>query len=255
VRTGLQEAINFTEKGAAKLGEKIDQLETSLKGPIAEATNKGAKVTMAYLEPFVNEAKKVLGATADPLFSEKATTSIDRRFEALKKMYPEGVPADVAQQLKINTYQLIKKAYGKLSTSAVEYQKQVARGLKEGIVDAIPEVGNINKRLRSLYAFETQFEKSFGRIKNLNMVSLGGKVLAAGGGVTGKGLALVHEIFGSPAVKTFGAIQMNRLGELLAGSSEKEVSALRTIAKVLGPVDTVNFLHTVGSLFSPNNSQ
>ena len=252
VDTGLREAVNISQKGVEKLGEKITQLESALDAPIKEATAKGAKILVETLKPYIEDAKRILGKTADPLFSERAVQSIERRFEALRQKYPEGIPLDVAQELKTNTYQLIKKAYGKLSTSANEFQKQVARGLKDKIVEGAPIVGEINSRLKNLYAFEKEVERAANRITNRDIVGLGTKVLASAQGLPMKTIAIVNELLG-PTAKSFNAIQLNKLGQKLVSKSTEELRWIKELAKYVAPMDLVNLISGKENTLKPRD--
>ena len=155
----------------------------------------------------------------------------------------------MAQQVKTNTYRLLKNHYEKLSAPAIEGSKQIARGMKEGIVKVAPIVENINKRLGDLYNFEHQLERARGRIGNLNVISLGSKVLGVAGGKVGAGLAIANEVFGNAWVKSQSAIKMNKLGQFLVAQSPEKIKAWKNVAKVLGPVNLVNFIKGAKDLF------
>lgn len=241
VKTALREGISLTNGGLRKLESKIDELEKSLDAPIQAAAKAGKKIPIDFFGSFVDEAKKILGNTADPIFSESAIKNIEKRFGLLVKKFPDGIPIDQAQQMKVSTYQLIKNAYGKLKTSTLEYQKQIARGLKEGVVENVPEVGGINSRLKSLYALEKQLDRSVDRIKNADLMRLGTRVIAGVGGMTGTALAVVSQIFG-PSVKSLSAIQMNRLGEFLSRQPARNIETLKKVSKFLGPVNFNNMI-------------
>lgn len=57
-----------------------------------------------------------------------------------------SLPIQLAQQLKQGTYKVVDKKYGQLGNAETEAQKALARGLKEGIAEAAPEVSKLNAR-------------------------------------------------------------------------------------------------------------
>jgi len=61
-----------------------------------------------------------------------------------------GIPVQLAQELKKGTYQVLKGKYGEVGSAATEAQKALARGLKEGIADAVPQVAGLNARESAL---------------------------------------------------------------------------------------------------------
>lgn len=56
----------------------------------------------------------------------------------------DAIPVQLAQQLKQGTYRVLSKKYGQLGSAEIEAQKGLARGLKEGVADAVPEVSALN---------------------------------------------------------------------------------------------------------------
>jgi hypothetical protein len=59
--------------------------------------------------------------------------------------YPgQTLPIQAAQELKKGTYKTLSKKYGQLGSAEVEAQKGLARGLKDEIANAIPEISGLN---------------------------------------------------------------------------------------------------------------
>jgi len=54
------------------------------------------------------------------------------------------IPVQLAQELKTGTQQMLRKKYGQLGTADTEAQKGLARGLREEISTAVPEVAGLN---------------------------------------------------------------------------------------------------------------
>ena len=56
------------------------------------------------------------------------------------------IPVQLAQDIKRGTYRQIRDKYGEQGAASVEAQKAIARGLKEEIAKAVPEIGPLNAR-------------------------------------------------------------------------------------------------------------
>ena len=224
VETGLNEAIFLTGGGVERTAAKIDDLETALGNAITKAGKKGAFVETATLKPYIDDAKNILGETVDVKGSRQAKNIIDTMYRNFVKKYGKKVPIELAQELKTNTYQVLKNSYGELANATKEGMKQLTRGLKEGIVDAAPIVGDINVRLRSLYQFDEALGKAAGRAKNLNLLGIGQKILLTGGPLS-KFFAVIGSIFGT-AGKSITAIGLNKIGNAIKKLAPEEVGKL-----------------------------
>ena len=256
IDTGLKEGITLTRGGIEKTANLIEDLESQLgkgidkaagiirngKGEIVSRTGEIAKIPLSFIKPYIDDVKKFFENTADVAYSQKSIQKLDRMYEDLVKKYGDNIDVDVAQEVKTNTYRLLKNHYDKLSAPAIEGSKQIARGMKEGIVKVAPIVEDINKRLGDLYNFEHQLERAGGRVGNLNVISLGSKVLATAGGKVGAGLAIANELFGNAVVKSWSAVKINKIGQFLATKSDKEIKVLKDIAKAMGPVNLNNLI-------------
>jgi hypothetical protein len=72
--------------------------------------------------------------------------------KALSELVAKGPTMSVqdAQRLKQGTYKVLEKKYGQLGSAETEAQKGLARGLKEAIAEAVPEVGPLNAKQSEL---------------------------------------------------------------------------------------------------------
>lgn len=61
-----------------------------------------------------------------------------------------GIPVQLAQDMKKGTYRVIAGKYGEMGSASTEAQKALARGLKEGIAEAVPQVAGLNARESAL---------------------------------------------------------------------------------------------------------
>lgn len=223
VETGLREGIKLTEGGLKKTTKLIDTLEARVGKAIDKAADSNKMVETAKLKAFVDDAKEHFLNIADVTESNKAFQIIDDAYEQFAKKYGEKVPVKLAQEIKVKTYNWLRGEYQKLGSASIEASKNLVRGLKEGIVDAAPEVGDINTRLKALYNFDKTLEKSVGRLQNSNLLGLDTKVLM--GLATGEKslataiLATMNSIVGSQLSKSAISIKLFRLGNLLKSLS------------------------------------
>jgi hypothetical protein len=72
--------------------------------------------------------------------------------KALSELVAKGPTMSVqdAQRLKQGTYKVLEKKYGQLGSAETEAQKALARGLKEQIAQAVPEVAPLNAKQSEL---------------------------------------------------------------------------------------------------------
>lgn len=55
-----------------------------------------------------------------------------------------SIPVQQAQDMKQGTYRELKNKYGQIGSAETEAQKALARGLKENIAEAVPEIAGLN---------------------------------------------------------------------------------------------------------------
>lgn len=254
IQTGLSEGIVLSEAGVEKVANRIDSFENLIGAKIAEAGRLGETVSSKKLKSFIEEAKQFFSGLTDVSFSKKASQEIDQLYKNFVKIYGDEIPIELAQEIKVKTGQWLHKSYGELSSPVIEGNKQLVRGLKEGILEKAPQLGDLNNRLRKLYQFDEALQKSQNRINNLNLLGIGTKVFTTGAavssGVVGKAvnsaLAIVNEIFGRPTSKSFLAIQMNRLGGLLKNLSLAEKESFRS--EIIKRFPAVSLVKSLDSL-------
>lgn len=148
IDTMLEQGINATKGGVAKIRAKIGELNEQIKDAISssKATIQRGDVgqrLMTTLEKF----SKQVNPEADMYAVRKAWEEF--------KNHPllggkEEIPVQLAQELKQGTYKQLSKKYGQMGTAETEAQKGLARGLKEGIAEAVPEIAGLNKQETAL---------------------------------------------------------------------------------------------------------
>lgn len=141
VRTLLDYGINPTKAGVEKLRGLIDDLNTQVADKIANST---AKVQKSNVLQRLADVKTAFGHTVSPTDDIAAIDRVGDDFLA-HPLYPgPDLPVQAAQKLKQGTYRALEKKYGQMGGAEVEAQKGLARGLKEEISNAVPEVAGLN---------------------------------------------------------------------------------------------------------------
>jgi len=147
IDTLLKYGINATQGGADKLKGMVQGVDQEISDLIA-----GSGKT-------VNK-DKVLGALQDvegrfvnqvsPTSDIAAIQNVGADFAQHPMITGQDIPVELAQKLKQGTYKVLEKKYGQLGSAETEAQKGLARGLKEAIAEAVPEVGPLNAKQSEL---------------------------------------------------------------------------------------------------------
>lgn len=140
-RTLLDYGINPTKAGVERLRGLIDDLNTQVADNIANST---ATISKSNVLQRLADVKTAFGHTVSPTSDLAAIDRVGDDFLA-HPLYPgPDLSVQAAQQLKQGTYKTLSKKYGQVGAADVEAQKGVARGLKEEISNAVPEVAGLN---------------------------------------------------------------------------------------------------------------
>jgi len=147
VKTMLEEGINPTQAGVQKIQSKIKDLNTQVANKIESSTGTVKKTDiLKYLDEL--EAKKL--KQVNPADDIAAIDRVKQEFmnfnKPVIKTPSQAIPVQLAQELKQGTYGSLAKKYGQLGSTEVEAQKALARGLKEKVGEAVPEVIGLNKK-------------------------------------------------------------------------------------------------------------
>lgn len=144
VQTLLDEGISPNRAGVQELDKRITALNDQIKQIISSSNatvNKG-QVGLRLQETFDDFMKQV-NPTADVETIKKAWLEF-RNHPMLAGR--TDIPVKLAQEIKQGTYKQLSKKYGQMGSADVEAQKAIARGLREEIAGAVPEVASLNKR-------------------------------------------------------------------------------------------------------------
>lgn len=143
IDTMLEEGVNVTAGGVDKLQNKITGLNQQIAQLIqnSPATVDKAKVA-STLQDALTKFEKQVTPMSDLAAIEKAWQEFLNHPLLVGK---QDIPVKLAQELKQGTYRSLgDKAYGELKGADIEAQKTLARGLKEEIAKAVPQVQPLN---------------------------------------------------------------------------------------------------------------
>ena len=206
-QTLLDEGVNATKGGVAKLSDRIESTNEKITKAILEskATVNKNEVAGRLHEPMERVSKQV-NPKADVAAVEKAWTEFSEH-----PMIPgQQIPVQLAHEMKQGTYRQLREKYGEEGSAAVEAQKTLARGLKEEVAKAVPEVVPLNARESALLNAREIAERR--SLMDANKNPLGLSPLA--GGMKQAGMMLADR---SALVKSLLARALNSSGKATKG--------------------------------------
>lgn len=230
VQTGLREGIPVSQRGTTKLDQLVDALNTEIQGKVdaAESVMISPSAVATRVDPLAARLK-FQDRTKDLSEALSNQGSFLRRHRTTPEQpttwNPTGVPArDVpipavrAQAMKQGIWQELKdSAFGELQHGYKESQKQLGRGLREELAEAIADLNPLNRREGNLLGLRDELEAAVNRNRNKEMFGIGSPILGAGtaaatgspalGAVAGLGRALIDR----PGFKSRLAIALARL--------------------------------------------
>jgi hypothetical protein len=143
VRTLLDEGINPTMRGVEKIGTRIDDINDAITTTIGTSN---ASISKQRVLDTLNDTRGRFANQVDPLPDLDAIQGVADRFNIHPMISGDEIPVQLAQDLKKGTYKALSGKYGEVGSASTEAQKALARGLKEGIADKVPEVAGLNAR-------------------------------------------------------------------------------------------------------------
>ena len=166
IKTMLDNGINVSQHGVNKLhgiitnlGDHIDQSVANASGVINKADV--AKALNDVRIRFANQAT----STAD-------LNAIEHVANDFNLSHPSTFSVQKAQDLKRGTYQILNGKYGEQGSAAVEAQKGLARGLKEGVESIIPSIKGQNAQMGDYMTAMDILGKATGRQANKDILGL-----------------------------------------------------------------------------------
>jgi hypothetical protein len=215
VETGLAHELPIDETGVAKLSGLIDDLGKKINAQTEQAAQRGVTVDPKQVAERVDQVQPDFALQVNPERDLSALESTKKEF--LRGPGAGPMPADFAQFVKQGTYRKIASDYGEMGTAQIEGQKALARGIKEELSRAIPELADLNEAQGKLLDLQPALESAVNRA--VNSTSKGGvKSMVASGlaksitGSSGVGLVagLMQKVLADPALRSRLAIQINR---------------------------------------------
>lgn len=167
VKTMLDEGVNVTQAGIGKINTLLKATNDEIKSLIANSTATISPAQVARTAaPVIREAGNQVAGAAD----QAAARGVVKEFVAKKGMSQGAMrqmPVQEAQALKQGTYKAMgQRAYGETKGAALEAEKALARGLKEGIEQAHPEVKGLNAREGALIEARNAIAKRVAQAAN-----------------------------------------------------------------------------------------
>lgn len=144
IDTMLENGFSATKGGVAQIKAKIAELNAQIADAIASS---GATISRGDVGQRLMTTLEKFSKQVNP---EADMAAVRRAWEEFKN-HPllkgqSDIPVQLAQELKQGTYKQLSKKYGQMGNAEVEAQKGLARGLKEGIAEAVPEVAGLNAK-------------------------------------------------------------------------------------------------------------
>lgn len=256
VQTGLENEIPVSKGGVEKIGNLINDLNDKIKTTIdADPTrpidpNAAATRIAPTKGRFANQVNaqgdlNAIEASKDQFLDEQGrTAAVPSRSTGIldtqgKPIMTGGTPAQPAppmnaadaQTMKQGTYRVLKGKFGEQGSASVEAQKALARGLKEEIATAFPEINNLNAAESRLLDLSPVLERAVNRISNHQLVGIGTPVAgAAAKAVTGSGsvgavASVMKAVLDNPNVKSRLAIMVSKSQKIPISTAMNRVNA------------------------------
>lgn len=170
INTMLDKGISLSKGGIAKMRAEIDALNDKISEAVATSTG---KVKVADVYPMLKEKLDAFKKQVNPNADVKAIQDAWEEF----RNHPliagaEEIPVPLAQELKQGTNKILSKKYGEQGSAAVEAQKAITRGLKEGVAANAPEVVEFNREESRLLRTLPQVERRVLMDANKNPMGL-----------------------------------------------------------------------------------
>lgn len=167
ITTMLDEGVNVSKGGVEKLRAMIDDKNSAISKLIENSPEViDKKATAAYLDDAVKRFEKQVNPLDD-------LAQIQKAWDEFLAVHPDKIPVKQAQELKQGTYRALgDKQYGEVKGASVEAQKTLARGLKEEIAKAVPQVRKLNAEESELLNALSLVEKRVAMSANKNPMGL-----------------------------------------------------------------------------------
>jgi hypothetical protein len=141
VRTMLDRGLNATQSGVNKLRGLVDDVNTQISDRIAGSNALIAKDDVLRA---LGDTRSKFANQVSPGADLSAIDAVQMGFMQHPNLPGATIPVQQAQAMKQGTYKVLSNKYGQLGSAETEAQKSLARGLKDEIAKAVPEVSALN---------------------------------------------------------------------------------------------------------------
>jgi hypothetical protein len=172
IDTLLDTKTNVSKAGAEGLRTRIDDLNTQIADKIASSKAVIDKQVVAdNLKSVLDDFSKQVNPSSD---MHTVQAAYDEFLNSPRLNGKNTIPVQLAQEIKQGTYkQLGSKSYGEMKSADITAQKELARGLKEEIAKAVPEVRKLNAEDSKLLKTLPLVEQRVLMDANKNPIGLG----------------------------------------------------------------------------------
>lgn len=220
IETMLEEGVNPTMertifgRGLNTLNRKIAEKNKQIADLVRSS---GKTISKAEVASKLDELRPRLLTQVNPAQDIRAVEDVRAGFETHPLLQSEEISVPLAQEMKQGTYRALgDKAWQEVGSASRESQKALARGLKEGIAKAIPEVGRLNaEESKLLNALDVSEARAIQELRNnpTGLATLASNPQAA--------LAFMADR--SSAFKSLVARMMNKTGQAMTKVNLKNV--------------------------------
>lgn len=265
IQTGLQNEIPVNAAGLEKLNQLIDNLEQAKTAEINSDPNRpvdpnavatrvdAAKARFAKQVNAQPDLNAIEGSRKQFLAEQGAqpgkpgtaptpTGLLDAQGRPLMSQgtpptAPQPAPpmnASDAQAMKSGTYQVLRGKYGEQGSASVEAQKALARGLKEELNNAFPELENLNAQQSKLLDLQPLLERAVNRLANHQAIGIGTPIAgtavkaATGSSFLGGGAMLIKSVLDDAAIKSRLAIAVSKASKIPYAQALSRMEGLST---------------------------
>lgn len=143
VQTMLDEGINVSPGGVAKLRSILDATNDDITAALAQSSGRISPLRAASR---LSQTAKTFASQVNPQADLDAISAVGENFVNHPTFVGHTISVPEAQALKQGTYARIGGKYGTASVASIEAEKALARGLKEEIAAEVPAVASLNAR-------------------------------------------------------------------------------------------------------------
>lgn len=143
----LARGINPNTGGTIKIKELISDLNTRAGNLVQGAQGSvGKQQVLSGIDDTTNKFMM----QAAPESDLNAIRAVADEFANHPAITGEQIPVQLAQKLKEGTYDVLRGKYGEVGSASTEAQKAIARGLRQGVEEAVPAVVPLNAEQHAL---------------------------------------------------------------------------------------------------------